>query len=194
MNIYFLLTKARCVLWLLSPHMITIYFTILWLWSSAHQTWIWSVVVAHTSRICLRRQRQEDHVLKGTLRKKKGIWATCWQGLMTVRHHLQALHTICLLVCLCVMCMYVYLSVCIYAQWVWSKKRSGGWERFLDTTAVGVVPLGGRWELNSCPLQEHEVLITADPSLQPQEIPLILNSRCTMDSPVTDLLMIKWTL
>ena len=39
--------------------------------------------------------------------------------------------------------------------------------RALDPITVGCEPPCGCWKLNSDPLEEHSVLLTAEPSLQP---------------------------
>lgn len=124
--------------------------------------------------------------------KDKRIWVTCWQGLYTIRHHFQVLNTIKLFVCLFIfMWMHVCLSVYVYAKCMWYLKRPGEGDRFPWYYSYRCETLGGRWELNICLLQELKVFLTARPSLHPQQVLLMSSSCCTMDSPITDFLMIK---
>ena len=55
-------------------------------------------------------------------------------------------------------------------------------KRVLDPVTDGCEPPCSCWELNSCPLEEQSVLLTAEPSLQ-SELLLILWNLISLFSP-----------
>lgn len=71
--------------------------------------------------------------------------------------------------CFNILLKFECLSVnsCIQAQW---PKKSGEGVRFPGTGVTDdCEPLGGFWDLNLGPLQEQNVLLTNEPSLQPEK-------------------------
>jgi hypothetical protein len=59
----------------------------------------------------------------------------------------------------------IHLLFYVYEHSLYSDTPEEG----LDPITVGCEPPCGCWELNSGPLEEHSVLLTAERSLQPQE-------------------------
>ena len=71
---------------------------------------------------------------------------------------------------MCTLFKNIYLFICLFIYYVYnilSVCLPAGQKRAPDLIIDGCEPPCGCWELNSGPLEEQSVLLTAEPSLQP---------------------------
>jgi hypothetical protein len=109
---------------------------------------------------------------------------------------------VCVRVCVQVqLCVYTYVHICVKVRdqcryllqsdffiWVHCCCLQTHKKRALDPITDGCEPPCGCWELNSGPLEEHSVLLTAEPSLQSfsQSLPYFLSQALSLNLGLID--------